>query len=252
VGKSFVASFDLNKYSAILFDLDSTLTDTQNYAIKACEWALKQSTPNPEEYLGPYIRSILSIYMKSIYEINNGAPYHSPTENVRKAIRGGLRNAGLEVKEDIIDDATEMFTQLHLDLSLERPGVREILETLRVKGKKLGVVTNTFEGHMPVVLEKLDLLKFFDALADPGDVKSYKPRAEIFTFVLEQLGVPENHSVYVGDEYWADVVGGKAAGLDVVWVSIRGRSLEEEFKRYSTDVKPDLIITDIADLKNFI
>ena len=48
------------------------------------------------------------------------------------------------------------------------------------------------------------------------------------------------------------VVGGKAAGLDVVWVSIRGRTLEEEFKRYSTDVKPDLIITEIAELKNFI
>lgn len=252
VGKHSVPTFDLNNYTAILFDLDSTLTNTQNYAIKACDWALSQSTANPEEYRGLYIRSILMLYMKTIQKINDGSLYQSPTDNVRAAIRGGLESVGLQVKEDVIDGATKMFTQLHLDLSLERPGVREILEVLKKREKKMGIVTNSFAGHTSIILEKLDLLKYFRALGNPSDVKCYKPRPEIFHFVLEKLDAMNDPAVYIGDEYWADVVGGKAAGLDVVWVSIRGRSLEEEFKRYSTDVKPDLIITEIAELMNFI
>ena len=96
-------TFDLNKYAAILFDLDSTLTNTQNYAIKACDWALSQSTESPEDYRDLYIRSILMLYMTGIQKINDGAPYRSPTENVRAAIRGGLESAGLQVKETVID-----------------------------------------------------------------------------------------------------------------------------------------------------
>jgi putative hydrolase of the HAD superfamily len=49
-----------------------------------------------------------------------------------------------------------------------------------------------------------------------GEVGVSKPNPGIFYAAMERLGATAEESLYVGDNYWADVVGAKRAGLTPV------------------------------------
>jgi putative hydrolase of the HAD superfamily len=54
---------------------------------------------------------------------------------------------------------------------------------------------------------------YFDWLVAAGEVGVSKPDPAIFHLALERAGAPADQAVYVGDNYWADVVGAQRAGL---------------------------------------
>ena len=72
------------------------------------------------------------------------------------------------------------------------------------------------------LLEELDLRHYFDMTLASGEVGIRKPEPGIFFAALDQIrGTPEQ-SIYVGDNYWADVVGAQRAGLTPVLLDPRG------------------------------
>ncbi|MBI3173669.1 MAG: HAD family hydrolase [Chloroflexi bacterium] len=100
-------------------------------------------------------------------------------------------------------------------------GALEVLTQLKGVGYRLGVVSNRekpFHGD----LEGLGILPFFDLSLAAGEVKSYKPDPGIFQIALERMGIPAEAAVYVGDNYFADVVGSRRAGLRPVLYDPRG------------------------------
>lgn len=63
--------------------------------------------------------------------------------------------------------------------------------------------------------------------ADPPDpelVAVRKPDARIIAFAVEQLGLPADSVVMVGDQYWTDVAGARMAGVRSAKVPTAGRS----------------------------
>jgi putative hydrolase of the HAD superfamily len=49
-----------------------------------------------------------------------------------------------------------------------------------------------------------------------GQVSAWKPDPGLFIHALECLGVPAQSAIYVGDNYYADVVGARRAGVHPV------------------------------------
>jgi putative hydrolase of the HAD superfamily len=49
-----------------------------------------------------------------------------------------------------------------------------------------------------------------------GEAGLYKPHPGVFHYLLEKAGVPADEALYVGDNYYADVVGARQAGLQPV------------------------------------
>jgi len=62
-------------------------------------------------------------------------------------------------------------------------------------------------------LEQLDLQPYFEMVLASGEVGVHKPDPGIFTAALERIEARAEASVYVGDNYWADVLGAQRAGL---------------------------------------
>jgi putative hydrolase of the HAD superfamily len=88
------------------------------------------------------------------------------------------------------------------------------LEELRARGYGLGLITN--RGNVDRFYELLDqvaLRHHFDATLASGEVGISKPEPGIFDVALERIGATADESVYVGDNYWADVVGARRAGV---------------------------------------
>jgi putative hydrolase of the HAD superfamily len=63
------------------------------------------------------------------------------------------------------------------------------------------------------LMDEMDLWPGFALVLASGEVGISKPNPGIFLSALERVGAAAARSVYVGDNYWADVVGAENAGL---------------------------------------
>ena len=71
-------------------------------------------------------------------------------------------------------------------------------------------------------LEQLGIVHYFDFTMAAGEVGSWKPDPQVFQVALEHAGgVPPHKAVYIGDNYFADVKGAQAVGMDVILVNDR-------------------------------
>jgi putative hydrolase of the HAD superfamily len=95
------------------------------------------------------------------------------------------------------------------------PEVYTSLQNLKEAGYKLGVVSNRTHPY-DELLNTLKLTGYFDCIIAAGLVSAYKPEPEIFGFALRELGIRDENALYIGDNYFADVVGAERAGITPV------------------------------------
>lgn len=92
------------------------------------------------------------------------------------------------------------------------PETLHTLDELRARGYTTGLLSNRPKPiHAEMHRIALDLhMDFFLTASQLG---AYKPDKKIFDGVLKFLGLPAEHVLYVGDNYYADIVGARNAGL---------------------------------------
>ena len=134
-----------------------------------------------------------------------------------------LRHAGIE--RSPATDAALLELKGHHDrenLWDEVPeGVPGALEAMKEAGLRLAVVSNA-NGTVVRLLERLGFSAYFDLVVDSADVGVEKPDPRIFRIALEGTGAKLEETLFVGDIYHVDVVGGRAAGLRVILVDEAG------------------------------
>ncbi|MHA2190443.1 MAG: HAD family hydrolase [Candidatus Thorarchaeota archaeon] len=242
----------MTEFEAVLFDLDSTITNTHHYPLEASVWFLSKAVDNPDAIGDKYVRELVRNYYRGINRIVDGAPYSSPYNLVRTAIGESVEALGLQIDGPLITEATDYFKKLHVERSTIIPGAPELLTLLQSNDMPLGVITNSFEGHLQAILRKLDISKFFRVLVDTSSAQAYKPMSEPFNYALMELGVKAEQSLYIGNEYRADIFGARSAGLNAIWINSRGDSLEEMLAKYGEETSPLIVIDSIAELTSFI
>ena len=87
-----------------------------------------------------------------------------------------------------------------------------LLIDLKKSGYILGVVSNR-DDPFQEELNNLKLNSYFQFVLAAGEVKSYKPDTLIFERALDMAGTSAQETMYVGDNYFADIVGSRRAGL---------------------------------------
>jgi HAD superfamily hydrolase (TIGR01509 family) len=97
-----------------------------------------------------------------------------------------------------------------------------LLEALRGRGLKVGLVSNAFDP--PVLLhrdlEQLGIAERLDFAVFSSEVGRRKPDPAIFERALEALGVAAGHTLFVGDTLATDIAGAAALGMptcQAVW-----------------------------------
>ncbi len=245
--RTLLSKLDLSKFDAVIFDLDSTLTNTQRYPFVASEWLLKKSGIDSEELSASFLRSLFTRYTMAIQAIVEGAPYRSASDIVQTAMANSLEDIDQSVDSGLVDEATRRFKALHLELSVVQDSVVEMLENLKTRGIKLGLLTNSFAGHARIILTNLNLIQFFSSIVDCGDVNAFKPMKAPFEKVLRDLDIEGSQAIYVGDEYYADMVGAKSVGMTTVWINTRERFLEDHVNKYGASNTPDFVLNSITE-----
>jgi len=93
--------------------------------------------------------------------------------------------------------------------------VRRALPQLKQAGYILGVISNRDKPFLDV-LQEHGIDEFFDFLLAAGEVNIFKPEPGVFEHALQHLNLSPNEVIYVGDNYYADVVGARRAGLQPI------------------------------------
>jgi putative hydrolase of the HAD superfamily len=101
-------------------------------------------------------------------------------------------------------------------------GYQTLIE-LRSRGYQLGLITNRENvDRFYEILDLMELRRHFEVVLASGEIGISKPDPSIFQIALDRLGATAGQSIYVGDNYWADVVGAERAGITPVLLDPRG------------------------------
>lgn len=93
--------------------------------------------------------------------------------------------------------------------------VPSVLTQLKEANYILGVVSNR-EDPFQKELDEMNLTSYFDFLLAAGEVGSFKPDTKIFHHALGMANAGADEAMYIGDNYFADIVGSNQAGLTPV------------------------------------
>jgi len=92
---------------------------------------------------------------------------------------------------------------------------------LRDAGVRVGIVSN-WDTRLEGVLDGLGLSPLIDTIVSSAVVGLHKPDPRIFELACSRLGVSPERSAHVGDHYYADVLGARAAGMLPILIDRHG------------------------------
>ncbi len=111
------------------------------------------------------------------------------------------------------------------------------LQALKDAEYRMAIVSNfDYSPTAYSLIEKYGLMRFFEKVIISEEVGWRKPSPVIFEDALRTMGAEPGESLFTGDNFGADVVGSKNAGMDSVWLNRRNESEE------GLDPEPDYII----------
>jgi len=99
--------------------------------------------------------------------------------------------------------------------------IHAVIPSLREAGYTLGVVSNRNDPFQDEV-DAMGMTGYFHFSLAAGEVQSWKPEPGIFYAALERADATAPQTIYVGDNYFADVVGARRAGLQPVLYDPKG------------------------------
>ena len=111
------------------------------------------------------------------------------------------------------------------------PGIRELLEELKRRGKTVVLTTSKPEDTAEDVLNLFDIRKYFDFVGGASSHKTRERKSEVIDYVLSSVGIGSSEEersrvVLIGDRVY-DAKGAAECGIDSVGVLWGHGSAEE-------------------------
>jgi len=192
---------------AVLFDLDNTLYDTQQYFIGAFESISK------------YVSSEYALPEQKIYK-TLGKLWQKKTSMYPYLFNDLLKL--LQIKQDnpeVIDALVRLFNGYAGNIELY-PDVLPTLQELRGRLYKLGIITDGTVERQKRKIELLKLEPLFDVIIYTKEIES-KASPTPFLAALARLNVKAPDAYYIADNPLIDFKGAKEVGIKTIRI-LRG------------------------------
>lgn len=137
------------------------------------------------------------------------------------------------IKHKLNDIKVEKIRYIYLQLSQElkpKKGIKELLDNLKIRGHKLGVVSSMFRADIEKFLKKNRLDTYFDLIVGYEDVKNKKPHPEPYLTAIKKFG--ERNTYFAIEDSSNGVKSAKSAGIKHI-IGLVGKAdghLESEFE----------------------
>lgn len=165
--------------NCIVFDLDGTLLNTLDDLANGVNYTLEKfgyPTHEIEKYK---------------YFVGNGMK-----NLINRAVPEEIKNT--EIEKDILAAFMEYYSAHSTDLTRPYDGVEDMIDALKERGIKIGMVTNKAHNAAIDIMEKYFSGKF-DYVLGQSEKFPLKPNPASAIFVCETLGCTPENSIFVGD-----------------------------------------------------
>jgi HAD superfamily hydrolase (TIGR01509 family) len=212
----------LAPFRAVIFDLDGTLVDSNEFHIDSWDRAFR--------HFGKTFS-----YEELRKQIGKGSDNYLPQFLTPKEMN--------EFGKELDQYRSDLFKKEYLPCVKPFPMVRELFEQIRGDGKHILLASSGKKPETEHYTRLLQIEDLIDGQITSEDANSSKPAPDIFNAALAKLGVSPNEAIVVGDTRF-DVEAAKKAGLAAIGF-LCGRAADEKTLRKASALA---IFRDPADL----
>lgn len=137
-----------------------------------------------------------------------------------------------ENNEELFAMFFDYIKEQYLSHAYPKNDIIEFLEKLKANGVKMGIATATGEPALKAVLEKFDMLGYFEAIYSTYTVGASKKEPKVYDTVLEVLGTNKETTWVFEDALYAAKTA-KAAGYNLVGIFDESEENTNELKEIS-------------------
>lgn len=207
----------------ILFDADGTLIDTQALIMDSFRHTFKT--------------------LKPAYVLSDEELYEFMGEPLRASLAKHFEGDALE---EAWNTYRTFNKEQHAVYVKAMPHAKELLTYLKENEYEIGVVSNKYRDLVCVGLEISGIMEYFDVVIGGNEVEHNKPDPEGLLKACEELKVPHDELIYVGDSS-TDVLAARNMGaFSIALISDPNR--EVEIKK----IKPSRIIYDLLAIEDIL
>lgn len=210
----------MNTITCFLFDMGNTVLNFHASSVSDAEME-KRGLQKVQEYISKKYK------IKNAEEIEAEvfAPWFNYLNSTRKKILLETRIDesifNFFIKRNIILTVDEIIFILKLHYSefannvIINDGFIEAAKFLKQNNKKLGLISNALYPDIVFIdiLKSLRIYDFFDSVVFSYSNVYMKPHISMFIKSLINLQIKPNEAIMIGDNYSADILGAKAAGI---------------------------------------
>lgn len=205
-------------YKAVIFDLDGVICFTDKYHYLA--WK------KMADGMGIYFDETINNRLRGV----------SRMESLEIILERYEKELSQEEKQELAEEKNKMYVEFlgqmtEKDLSSE---VKRTLDTLRERGLKLAIGSSSKNAKL--ILERIGLKDYFNAVSDGTNISRSKPDPEVFLKAAEFLHMMPGDCLVVEDAK-AGIEAAKAGGFDSAGL---GEAAESEKVTYAVNSFSDL------------
>ncbi len=197
----------LEKFEAVIFDLDGTLIDSMGI------WEEVDRV-----YLERFGHDLPSNLQKEI----EGKSFHET------AIYFKERFKIVDSLEDIKQDWHNLAELFYKEQVKTKESAKNLLERIKMLKKPIGIATSNSRELALMALVNNDIYHYFDTIVSSSEVPKGKPSPDVFLKAAEKLNVDPTKCLVFEDTH-AGVMGAKAAGMTVY-------AVYDIYSKHSTEI----------------
>jgi 2-haloacid dehalogenase len=213
----------------ILLDFYGTVVDEDDAVIRAIAEEISADQPR---YTATEVSSLWGRYVSTATLATATTGFRPQRDIVRSALSGVLTTVGSGLDAERLCEPQYTYWRE----SGIREGSAEFLDLCPVP---ICIVSNIDRDDLNAAMTHHGIRLPHVIASD--DVRSYKPRPEIFVAAMDALGLSPSEVLHVGDSLTSDVAGANALGIPVAWVNRGNRVLPG-------NLRADHQITDLREL----
>lgn len=198
--------------NTVIFDFDGTLIDTNDVILASWQHTYRH-------YLG---HEVSREYITKTF----GEPL--------------MKTMAREFPDVPATESAEVYRAYQREIAADMvklfPGVVEMLQAVKDRGYKMGIVTSRTKESTMGYLEMFNIGHFFDGLVSCDDTVIHKPNPEPLFMGLEKLGAKADEAIMVGDSIF-DIKCANNAGVKSVLVDWRIASDNENLSQCQIDYR---------------
>ncbi len=210
----------MNNYDGIIFDVDGTLTSTNELIFESFRYVSKK-------------------YLNKTFTDDEIISLFGPTEDVILKEWSGDRF------DEIKNDYYNFYSKNHHMADLY-PGIKDILSYIKSKGTLLSIYTGKGRAAATITLKKFEIFDFFDMIMTGDDVSEHKPSAEGILNFVNKFGLNKDRVLMIGDSP-SDIIAARSADVKIASVVWDSYARDEVL-----NLKSDYLFREVSELENFI